>query len=109
MKTFLIWLLPSLLFANPVIDEALLISAQTYGSNLYVHCIVTPPTTSEQYAICTSLKFGYKSSILALYGNYPPIVSLTPSPYAWSVYDVCSDEMSKLIFPVPSVSPYCPN
>lgn len=109
MKILILWLLPLLSFASSAIDEVLLISAQTYGRSLYIHCIVTPPTTTEQYAVCTSLQLSYKSSILALYGSNSPIASSTQSPYVWSVYDVCGDEMSKLIFPIPTIAPYCPN
>lgn len=94
--------------AEVVIDEALLVSTISQGTNIFYTCIVVPPVTPHQNALCASLYSGYITSLTTLNEPYPLILSVDPDPYAWSTYDVCRYETEHTIFGNQGVQPYCP-
>jgi hypothetical protein len=94
-------------FADPV-DEALLDSSQAQGTHIYQACIVTPPVTAPQKAICAGLYSTYISSLTTLNLPYPLIPTIDPDPYAWSPYDICRYETGHVVFGNQLTVPYCP-
>jgi len=91
------------------IDEAMLASAATQGSAVYYNCIVTPPISAEQQAICAALYAKYVATLAVLNAPYPLIPSLDPDPYAWSPYDICRFEAGHIVFGMQLAVPYCPS
>jgi hypothetical protein len=95
-------------FANPI-NEALLLTAKTKGISVYATCVVSPPVDPTQQAVCVTLYTAYIVSLQALNAPLPLVLSLNPSPYAWSPYDVCRYEPTPLVFNIPVTQPYCPS
>ena len=89
-----------------VADEALIQSAKAKGSTVYYSCIVTPPTSDEQYAWCLGVYYTYVASLQVVNAPYPLSPSITPSKYSWSPFDICRYETSHLVFTLLS-NPSC--
>ena len=107
-KLLLVTLLTSIVYcyADPA-SEALIAVAKAKGQVVYSACIVTPPIEPDQIAFCTTAYAIYLSSLQAVNAPLPIAPALTPSPYAWSPYDLCRFETSHFVFNAPG-QPYCP-
>lgn len=92
--------------AEPVISEAQLLAARSAGNTVYRKCILIPPVTKPQIAICKGLDSAYNSALSALNAPFPLVVSTSPSMYSWSPYDICRYEPSHFVFP-PEGFPVC--
>ena len=93
--------------ADPI-DEALILAASSAGNKVYFGCIVTPPVTSAQKAICAGLYTTYNTALRAVNATLPLVPSLDPDPYAWSPYDICRYETGHIVFGNQLSLPYCP-
>lgn len=98
---------PLLGFCDPF-DEALMAVAHSDGITVYTTCIVTPPTDPIKEAACLVLYNKFQASLQAVNAPFPIVPSLTPSPYAWSPYDICRYETSHFVFNITLGFPVCP-
>jgi hypothetical protein len=94
-------------FADPS-NEVLLTSSHEQGTHIYQTCIVTPPVTASQKALCAGLYSTYMSSLTKLNSAYPLTPTINPDPYSWSQYDICRYETSHAVFGDQLTVPYCP-
>lgn len=94
--------------ASPI-DEAELISAYNQGVTIYHTCIVPPPSDPTTAAYCSTIYTIYVATLATLNAPFPIIVSIDPSPYAWSPYDICKYEVAHMVFNSVTQAPYyCP-
>lgn len=94
--------------ASPI-DEAVLASAYSQGVTIYHTCIVPPPADPTAAAYCTTIYTAYVVTLGILNAPFPLVVSLDPSPYAMSPYDICKYEVAHMVFNSPATAPYyCP-
>lgn len=96
-------------FAKLLSDEAFVEMAKQRGTYVYYTCILTPPISSDQEALCFTLYTRYVDSLKLLNSAYPLVVSTDPSPYTISPYDVCKYETGHIVFGNKLVKPYCPS
>ena len=108
MKLIWAFLIMNIAIASPV-DEAMLASAYAQGVTIYHACIVPPPADPDAVAYCTTIYATYVATLSALNAPFPLFVSLDPSPYSWSLYDICKYETAHMVFNSVTQSPYyCP-
>lgn len=98
--------IPMLGHCDPA-NEALIATAYSQGMVVYDSCILIPPVTKPQKAICAAFYQTYNTALQAVNAPFPLVVSLDPSPYDWSSYDICRYETAHLIF-TPLTFPVCP-
>jgi hypothetical protein len=92
------------------IDQAVMNNAKYVGTDIYHSCIINIPITPEQVAECDEKKIRYEKLLETLNEPLPLILTLYPSEYSRSIYDVCRYEISHLVFDVEDKSkliPYC--
>ena len=108
-KSLLLYLsIPAYVIASPA-DIAVLASAYAQGVNIYHACIVPPPIEPDAIAYCTTTYAVYVATLTALNAPLPITVSLDPSPYSWSPYDICRYEVAHMVFNSITQYPYyCP-
>ena len=100
-------LLPTLgMYASA--NERLLAIAKGVGITMFVSCIVTPPVTDPQRAVCDGLRIEYISALQNLNAPLPLIPSKIPSLYVLSPWDICGYEVTQLVFGKQTEVPYCP-
>lgn len=92
-----------------IIAEANLVAAHAAGMNVYNRCILIPPVTKPQIAICNGLQSTYYATLVSANSPLPLLINPYPSPYSWSPYDICRYEPSVLIFPAEGGTPICPS
>lgn len=92
-----------------IIAEANLVAAHAAGMSVYNSCILIPPVTKPQIAICEGLQRSYYATLVSANAPLPLIINPYPSPYSWSPYDICRYEPSVLIFPAEGGTPICPS
>ena len=92
-----------------VTDEALIASAYNEGTNIYNLCIVKPPATPDAVATCTGLYSAYTNTLSLVNAPLPIVISLDPSPYSSSPFDICRYETAHMVFNSVLAAPYyCP-
>lgn len=102
------FLIMNFTFASPM-DKAVLASAYSQGVTIYHTCIVPPPSDPTTAAYCTTIYTTYVVTLGVLNAPFPLIISLDPSPYVWSPYDICRYEVAHMVFNSPATTPYyCP-
>jgi hypothetical protein len=89
---FVILLLLNQFSFTIVMNEGVLVSAQSQGHTIYYSCIATPPVSTQQIAACSVMYKAYNSTLQLLNAPLPIMPSLDPSPFSWSPYDVCRFE-----------------
>ena len=94
--------------ASPI-DEALVDSAYAEGSNIYNSCIAVPPVDPNAVAACTTLYITYLATLSLVNAPLPMLPSSDQSPYSWSPFDICRQEVAHMVFNSATQTPYyCP-
>lgn len=108
MKFMILMLLINLTIANPIsinaVDESVLLSCQATGHTLYSSCVVKPPSTPDEVAVCGTLKTTYLICLTKLTIPYLLTPSLETDPYSYSPFTPCGFETGHLI-----LFDICPN
>lgn len=87
-----------------ITGEALLVSCQASGHELYYNCVVKPAVKPDDVAACTTLKTTYLICLAKLNLPYSLIPSTDPDPYAYSAFTPCRFEIGHAI-----LYDICPN
>ena len=80
-----------------IVDEALLLTCQSIGHDLYNTCVVTPPADPAQEAVCAGLYGSYLSCSATLTAPQTMMLSSDPDPYTSSPFDPCKFEVNHQI------------
>lgn len=88
--------------ASAIANEPLLATTISLGNEIYVTCILTPPVSASQQAVCAAKYATYLVNIQTLHidmfkGLNTVMLPGAPDPYLWSPYDVCRFDMGNLI------------
>lgn len=78
--------------------EPVLLSCQATGHSLFYMCVIKPPTTPAEAAVCSSLLAKYTTCSIAL--NQPCAMQISvdpPDPYSWSPFSPCRFEVQRVI------------
>lgn len=86
-----------------------LAAAHAAGMQVYTKCILIPPLTKPQIAICEGLDNVYHATLIAAASPMPLLPNPYPSPYTISPFDICRFEPSVLVFPIEGGTPICPS
>ncbi len=81
------------------VSDALVIGCRVEAEGIVAACIIIPPVTPEQEALCLELYTNYRACLVSLQEPLPLSVNKAGyiSPYAESPYDICKWEVARLI------------
>jgi hypothetical protein len=96
------------IFSCFAFSEASLINSQVKGKLVYSSCIIKPPTTPAEVTYCNKIYSSYVISLQAVSAPSPVSVSIMPSPYSSSPFDICKYEPAHFVFNSILTQPFCP-
>ena len=67
------------------------------GHSLYFTCIVNPPKTKEEYAVCISKKAGYEMCLIKINKPYRLTNAMDPDLYSYSPFSPCKYDAGRLV------------
>ena len=78
-------------------DAALLSVCRGLGHSLYFTCVVNPPKTKEEFAVCISKKSSYEACLATINRPYRITKAMDPDLYSYSQFSPCKYDAGHLV------------